>query len=172
MQVASSGYAAGLLHQETEKEDVSLTVRLDRATRSDLERIQSLKVTGHNGHQVALGELVHVEKSIEDKSIYHKNLMPVTYVTADICGRDREPVYAVLKLGRRSTRSKSQKATDRAAYGGASSDPERYSISGTASGTSPMRCFAISASLRRGANPDLMAMVRWFQSFVTVALIQ
>ena len=40
MQVASAGYPAGLLHQDAEKEDVPLTVRLDRATRSDLERIQ------------------------------------------------------------------------------------------------------------------------------------
>ena len=48
---------------------------------------------------VALGELVHVEKVIEDKSIYHKNLMPVTYVTADIAGAIESPVYAILKLG-------------------------------------------------------------------------
>ena len=99
MQVASAGYSAGLLHQDAEKEDVPLTVRLDRATRSDLERIQSLKIAGRNGRQVALGELVHVEKVIEDKSIYHKNLMPVTYVTADIAGEIESPVYAVLKLG-------------------------------------------------------------------------
>ncbi len=46
MQVASAGYPAGLLHQDAEKEDVPLTVRLDRATRSDLERIQSLKIAG------------------------------------------------------------------------------------------------------------------------------
>jgi multidrug efflux pump subunit AcrB len=103
MQVASAGYPAGLLHQDAEREDVSLTVRLDRATRSDIERIQSLKVAGSliggRGRQVALGELVHVEKAIEDKSIYHKNLMPVTYVTADIAGEIESPVYAVLKLG-------------------------------------------------------------------------
>ena len=99
MQVASAGYAAGLLHQDAEKEDIALTLRLDRASRSDLERIQSLKIAGRNGHMVALGELVQVTKVVEDKSIYHKNLMPVTYVTADIAGEIESPVYAVLKLG-------------------------------------------------------------------------
>ena len=99
MQVASAGFEAGLLHQDAEKEDVPLTVRLGRATRSDLDRIRSLKIGGRNGRLVALGELVHVEKAIEDKSIYHKNLMPVTYVTADIAGEVESPVYAVLKLG-------------------------------------------------------------------------
>jgi multidrug efflux pump subunit AcrB len=56
-------------------------------------------VAGRNGQQVALRELARVEKAIEDKSIYHKNLMPVTYVTAGIAGEIESPVYAVLKLG-------------------------------------------------------------------------
>jgi multidrug efflux pump subunit AcrB len=99
LQVASAGYAAGLLHQDAEKEDVPLTVRLDRATRSDAERIRSLKIAGRNGRQVAIGELVIVARQMEDKSIYHKNLMPVTYVTADIAGEIESPVYAVLKIG-------------------------------------------------------------------------
>ena len=34
----------------------------------------------------------------EDKSIYHKNLMPVVYVTADVAGAIESPVYAILKL--------------------------------------------------------------------------
>jgi len=99
MQVASAGYAAGLLHQDAEREDVALTVRMDRASRSNPERLQSLKIAGRDGHLVALGELVHLTKVVEDKSIYHKNLMPVTYVTADIAGEIESPVYAVLKLG-------------------------------------------------------------------------
>ena len=99
LQVASAGYAAGLLHQDAGKEDIPLTVRLGRATRSDLERMRSLKIAGRDGRQVALGELVRVENGIEDKSIYHKNLMPVTYVTADIAGEIESPVYAVLKIG-------------------------------------------------------------------------
>ena len=99
MQVASNGYKAGLLHQEAEKEDVPLKVRLDRPTRSDLARIQALKISGRSGHLVAVSELVHGEKVVEDKSIYHKNLMPVTYVTADVAGAIESPVYAILKLG-------------------------------------------------------------------------
>ena len=47
---------------------------------------------------VPLGELVRVEKLIEDKSIYHKNLQPVVYVTGDVAGREESPVYAILKM--------------------------------------------------------------------------
>jgi len=99
MQVTSAGYTAGLLHEPSEKEDVPIKVRLDRSERSDIERLETLKVSGRDGHLVALSELVHTEKVLEDKSIYHKNLMPVTYVTADVAGSMESPVYAILKLG-------------------------------------------------------------------------
>jgi multidrug efflux pump subunit AcrB len=39
-----------------------------------------------------------VERQVSEKSIYHKNLMPVVYVTADVAGREESPVYAVLKI--------------------------------------------------------------------------
>jgi len=33
-----------------------------------------------------------------DKSIYHKNLMPVTYVIGDVAGVIESPVYAIQKM--------------------------------------------------------------------------
>ena len=99
LRIAAAGDAAGLLHSDSAKEDVPIMVRLDRTTRSDLNRLQNLKIQTRTGRQVALGELVRVESGIEDKSIYHKNLMPVTYVTADVAGSMESPVYAILKLG-------------------------------------------------------------------------
>ncbi len=93
LRIASAGETAGLLHVDSEKEDVPITLRLDRATRSDLERMQSLKLAG-----VPLAELVTPRQVIEDKSIYHKNLMPVTYVVADVAGAMESPVYAILAL--------------------------------------------------------------------------
>jgi multidrug efflux pump subunit AcrB len=99
MQLASSGYTAGLLHADHDKEDVPLVVRLDRASRSGLDRIRDLKVAGRTGRLVALRELTRVLPVVEDKSIYHKNLLPVTYVTGDVAGAMESPVYAILKLG-------------------------------------------------------------------------
>ncbi|MFN7939540.1 MAG: efflux RND transporter permease subunit [Bryobacteraceae bacterium] len=94
LRIASAGDVAGLLHDSSSKEDIPLKVRLHRAARSDLNRMLELKVRG-----VSLRELVRVENEVEDKSIYHKNLMPVTYVTADIAGAMESPVYAILALG-------------------------------------------------------------------------
>jgi multidrug efflux pump subunit AcrB len=47
---------------------------------------------------VPLRELVTVERTITDKSIYHKNLMPVTYVIGDLAGAVESPVYAIQKM--------------------------------------------------------------------------
>jgi multidrug efflux pump subunit AcrB len=99
LRLASAGDSAGLIHAPDEKEDVPIVVRLARASRSDLNRLMNLKVRGQDGNLVALGEIAHIERDIEDKSIYHKNLMPVTYVTADLAGVNESPVYAMLKAG-------------------------------------------------------------------------
>ena len=98
LRIATSGQVVGLLHQDREKEDVPIVVRLDRASRSDLARLQGLRVAGADGAMVSVGELTSIELVDEDKSIYHKNLLPVVYVTADVAGEIESPVYAILKL--------------------------------------------------------------------------
>jgi multidrug efflux pump subunit AcrB len=48
---------------------------------------------------VPIAELTTVVATREARNIYHKNLMPVTYVTADLAGEIESPVYAVLAVG-------------------------------------------------------------------------
>jgi multidrug efflux pump subunit AcrB len=98
LRLAVSGLDVGLAHQPREKEDVPITLRLPRAERSSLDDLRQIKVQGRNGNLIPLGELVRVDQLTADKNIYHKNLMPVTYVTADIAGSVESPVYAVLGL--------------------------------------------------------------------------
>lgn len=99
LRIATAGETAGLLHADREKEDVLIVLRMGRGERSDLERLRDLKVTGMNGQSIALRELTHVEQTIQDKSISHKNLMPVTYVTADVAGALESPAYPILEIG-------------------------------------------------------------------------
>ncbi len=98
LRIAVEGMSAGLLHQPQEKEDVPIALRLARAERSSVEDLKQIKVIGRYGNLVPLGELVRVDEGVAEKSIYHKNLMPVTYVTGDVAGGEESPVYAILKL--------------------------------------------------------------------------
>ncbi|MBK7930130.1 MAG: efflux RND transporter permease subunit [Bryobacterales bacterium] len=98
LRIAAAGEAAGLLHEASAKEDIPLMVRLDRASRSDVERVRQLRIPTRAGGLVPLGEITRMIETTEDRSIYHKNLMPVTYVTADVAGAMEAPVYAILAL--------------------------------------------------------------------------
>lgn len=98
LRIAVEGMSVGLLHQPQEKEDVPIMLRLPRQQRSGVQDLNQIKLMGQNGQLVPLGELVQVQQRLADKSIYHKNLMPVVYVTADVAGREESPVYAILKL--------------------------------------------------------------------------
>ncbi len=100
LRLALSGINAGLMHQPTEEEDVPIVIQLPRSMRSSIGRLQSIRVMSSRGQLVPLGTLVNVEETIAPKSIYHKNLMPVVYVTADVAGSEESPVYAILKLNR------------------------------------------------------------------------
>jgi len=44
--------------------------------------------------------LIKIEETTVDKSIYHKNLMPVTYVIGDAAGVVESPVYAILEMNK------------------------------------------------------------------------
>jgi multidrug efflux pump subunit AcrB len=99
LRLVTAGEQQGLVHDEREKEDVSIVLGLSRAARSDFDRVAGMKLVGRGGQLVSLGELARPELVVEDKSIYHKNLMPVVYVTADVAGAVESPVYAILSLG-------------------------------------------------------------------------
>jgi multidrug efflux pump subunit AcrB len=98
LRIAIEGMNVGLTHQPQEKEDVPIVLRLPRTERSSVDDLTQIKVIGQHGNFVALGELVHVEAQTADQSIYHKNLMPVVYVTGDVAGKVESPVYAILQL--------------------------------------------------------------------------
>src|SRR5215813_332873 len=102
LRLAVGGISSGLIHipqeKPQEKEDVPIALRLARAERSSVEDLKQIKVIGRQGNLVPLGELVRVDEGIAEKSIYHKNLMPVTYVTGDVAGGAESPVYAILML--------------------------------------------------------------------------
>jgi len=101
IQIALQGKQVGLAHLPKEKEDVPIVLQLARAERSSLEDLQEIRVRGRETNLVSLRELVRVEPQVADKSIYHKNLMPVVYVTADVGGREESPVYVILNMMKR-----------------------------------------------------------------------
>jgi len=102
LKLAVGGAAVDLLHLPREKEDLLIQVRLPQALRTSPEDLLALRVRGTDPGSalVPLRELVRVDTATVDKSIYHKNLMPVTYVIGDVAGEVESPVYAIQQMNR------------------------------------------------------------------------
>ena len=113
LRIAVGGESIDLLHIPREKEDVDLVLQLPLASRATPEELLALRVRSGDANAlpepgsasgaqplIPLRELVKVEQTIADKSIYHKNLMPVTYVIGDVAGVVESPVYAIQNMNR------------------------------------------------------------------------
>jgi multidrug efflux pump subunit AcrB len=93
--MATEGRTVGLLHDPDAREDVPIVLRLPRSARGSMAAVRELRL-GPN--LVAVGELTREETRVEADSLYHKNLLPVTYVTGDLAGAAESPVYAILRM--------------------------------------------------------------------------
>lgn len=111
LRIAVGGESIDLLHVPGDKEDINLVLQLPRAMKATPEELLALRVRAGDANAlpeplaagsppplVPLRELVTVEQTITDKSIYHKNLMPVTYVIGDVAGVVESPVYAIFQM--------------------------------------------------------------------------
>jgi multidrug efflux pump subunit AcrB len=59
-----------------------------------------VKIQGADGSLVSLRELLNIDHSTIEQSIYHKNMQRVVYVTGDVAGVEESPVYAILKMNK------------------------------------------------------------------------
>ncbi len=100
LRIASAGEVAGLLHASS-AEDVPIRVQLLRSARTGEDRLGALRVNGTSGQRVALREITDATTSAQDRTLHRKNMMPVTYVTADVAGEVEAPVYAILQAAPR-----------------------------------------------------------------------
>jgi multidrug efflux pump subunit AcrB len=98
LEISLEGRSPGLLHRPLEKEDVRIVLQPALANRAGMDRLGAVKLPAADGSMVDLSSLVRVRQTPIDRSIYHKNLMPVIHVTADVAGAKESPVYAILEM--------------------------------------------------------------------------
>ena len=102
--LATGNANAGLEHDPAAREAIPVVVGLPRADRSSEQALEDIHLPAADGSQagqmVSVRELVTVEHSTLQPSIYHKNLRRVVYVTGDVAGAEESPVYAILKMNK------------------------------------------------------------------------
>ena len=97
--LSATGTTTGLLHDATAREDIPIVLRLPRSAHRSLDALADIRMHGTRGAS-SIRELVRTVRDTEPASVYHKNLMPVTYVTGDVAGGAESPVYAILQMNR------------------------------------------------------------------------
>jgi multidrug efflux pump subunit AcrB len=80
------------------KYPLPIRLELSEGNKVGLNQLLVMKVRAQSGEFVALADLVTISKTTTDKTIYHKNLQPVVFVTADMAGELDSPLYGLFGM--------------------------------------------------------------------------
>ncbi|WP_376696282.1 efflux RND transporter permease subunit [Wenzhouxiangella sp. EGI_FJ10305] len=80
------------------KHAVPIRVILDEGDKAQPAALMSLPVMSRDGELIRLADVARIEQSQWPGIIQHKDLLPVTYVTADMAGDIDSPLYGMFAL--------------------------------------------------------------------------
>jgi multidrug efflux pump subunit AcrB len=83
---------------DASKYPTATRLRLPVSAQSDIEELLKLSVATSSGKLVPIRELVTVENTLREQPIYHKDLLPVNYVMADMAGKLDSPLYGLFSM--------------------------------------------------------------------------
>ena len=98
LQTALGGGSISFLHDEHAKYPVPIRVILGEGEKAQPSVLMSVKVRSRSGDLVPLASVAHVREADWMGAIYHKDLLPVTYVTADMAGDIDSPLYGMFRM--------------------------------------------------------------------------
>jgi multidrug efflux pump subunit AcrB len=196
LKIAVDGETIDLLHQPAEKEDVNIRLEIPRSSKTTTDELLALRVRSGDANAlpepvaaadnrradggsplVPLRELVKIEHGTVEKSLYHKNLMPVTYVIGDVAGIVESPVYAIFKM------NEALRKLDTREFGGSGATLQIHNASMPFSDAEPSLKWDgewhITIEVFRDLGSAFAAcliliyvlMVGWFRSFITPAIV-
>jgi len=96
--VALSGQDVTTIHDDNAKYAPPLRIGLPEVGRTNIDEVLKLKVRSRDGVLVPVSELVQVFPVQRDYPIYHKDLLPVVYVTGDMAGKLDSPLYGMFDI--------------------------------------------------------------------------
>ena len=86
------------LHDPMAKHAVAIRLILSEADQAQRSVLSSIPLQSDQGETVLLGEVAEIKTDDWPGVIYHKDLLPVTYVTADMAGQVDSPLYGMFAM--------------------------------------------------------------------------
>jgi len=98
LQMGLSGLDATYVYVGREQNPIPVRLELPVSEQARIQNLLALEVRAASGALVPLAGLVRVRQSSWEQPIYHKDLLPVTYVTGDMAGRLDSPLYGMFAI--------------------------------------------------------------------------
>jgi multidrug efflux pump subunit AcrB len=98
LQTALGGNNLSYLHDEHAKYPVPIRVILHEGDKAQPSALLSLQLRNREGLLIPLASFAQIVESDWDAARYHKDLLPVTYVTADMAGEIDSPLYGMFRM--------------------------------------------------------------------------
>ncbi len=98
MKMGLSGENVTPVHSTNAKYEIPVTVALPDDRKGGLDELLKLEVRSRSAKLVPLSDLVQVTHVEREKTIYHKDLLPVVYVVGDMTGKIDSPLYGMFEI--------------------------------------------------------------------------
>ncbi|OGA97708.1 MAG: hypothetical protein A3E79_19130 [Burkholderiales bacterium RIFCSPHIGHO2_12_FULL_61_11] len=98
MRVGLDGEDITSLHDGQSKYSIPVRLVLPPEKQARLDTLLSMTVKSAGADNVPLSELVKVQPTTREKTIYHKDMLPVTYVIGDMAGKLDSPLYGMFAV--------------------------------------------------------------------------
>ena len=98
MKMGLAGEDVTPIHSGTSKYEIPVRIMLAPERLNSLDELLKLTVRARDGSLSPLSELVEVLPTAREKTIYHKDLLPVVYVVGDMAGKTDSPLYGMFNI--------------------------------------------------------------------------
>jgi len=98
LRTALGGSDATFLQDGRSKYALPVRLRLGPGDQAALATLLALRLRSRNGQLVPLSEVTSVRQANWEKAIFHKDLLPVVYVTGDAAGGSDSPLYGMFAM--------------------------------------------------------------------------
>ncbi len=98
LEMALGEFVIGDIKEGNVSEPTFIVIQIPLENRSNFSQIGNLPIMTSKGYSVPLSELGVFERDIMDYVVYHKDLRPVEFVTAEVQGRLASPIYGMLDV--------------------------------------------------------------------------
>ena len=95
---ALQGEDVSYLHDEHAKYPVPIRLEFANRDKADIHALADMKLRSDKGQLISLAEIVQFRQVQDEHAIYHKDMLPVVYVTGDVTGELDSPLYGMFDI--------------------------------------------------------------------------